>query len=84
MQLAVLSFVGARDGFPQFSNAKSKMLKQITSHVFEDYSFTEAGVTVTCDVEYKGYSPVMGLDNLIPAEEGECAYYMKFTMAIEE
>lgn len=83
MQLATLAFVGARDEFPQFSSARKKMVKTIASHEFEDYSFTEAGVTVTCDVEQKGYSPA-GVSLLIPSEEGECSFYLQFVMQVEE
>lgn len=83
MQLAALSFVGARDEFPHFSLARRKMLQTITSHGFEDYSFTEAGVTVTCDVEHKGYH-LAGVELLLPSDEGECSFYMNFTMSVEE
>jgi len=81
MQMATLAFVGAREEFPQFSAARRKMLKNISSHTFEDYSFTLADVTVTCDVEQQGYSAA-GVNFLIPADEGECSFYLQFTMSV--
>ncbi len=83
MQLASLAFVGAQDAFPQFSSARNKMVKTITDHTFEDYNFTEAGVTVTCDVEQQGYHQT-GADLLIPSDEGDCSFYLHFNMSIEE
>jgi len=82
MQMAALAFVGAQKEFPQFSSARRKMLETIANHVFEDYSFTQAGVTVTCDVEQQGYNRSVGL--LIPSDEGECSFYLHFTMSIGE
>lgn len=83
MQLASLAFVGAQDAFPQFSSARSKMVKTITDHAFEDYSFTEAGVAVTCDVEQQGYHQT-GVGLLLPSDEGECSFYLYFNMSIEK
>ena len=83
MQLATLAFVGARDEFPQFSSARKKMIQNISSHSFEDYSFTEGNVTVTCDVETQGYSPITGMSLLFPNDEGECSFYLNFTMSVE-
>ncbi len=80
MQLASLAFVGAQKEFPQFSSARRMMVKTITSNAFEDYSFTEAGVTVACDVKMQGYHPV-GNNLLIPSEEGECSFYLHFNMS---
>jgi len=82
MQLASLAFVGARDEFPQFSSARKKMVSTISDHRFVDYSFTEAGVSVSCDVELQGYTPA-GVSLSIPAEEGECYFYLQFTMGVE-
>ena len=83
MQLASLAFVGARDEFPQFSSARKKMIQNISSHSFEDYSFTEGNVTVACDVETQGYSPITGMSLLFPNDEGECSFYLNFTMSVE-
>ena len=82
MQLASLAFVGARDEFPQFSGARKRMIQNISSHSFEDYSFTEGNVKVNCDVETQGYWPA-GISLLIPDDEGECSYYLNFTMSVE-
>ena len=82
MQMASLAFVGAREEFPQFSAARRKMLQTISSHTFADYSFTMADVTVTCDVEQQGYSAA-GVNFLIPAAEGECSFYLQFTMSVK-
>ncbi|MBR3762365.1 MAG: MerR family transcriptional regulator [Lachnospiraceae bacterium] len=82
MQMASLAFVGAREEFPQFSTARKKMLKTISSHTFSDYSFTWADVTVTCDVEQQGYSAA-GANFLIPADEGECSFYLQFSMIVK-
>lgn len=83
MQLAALAFVGARDSFPQFYDARSKMINSISSHVFEDYSFTQAGVNVVCDVEQEGYA-MTGMELLAPSEEGECSFYFYFSMGVME
>lgn len=83
MQLASLAFVGARDEFLQFSPARKKMVRSITSHSFEDYSFKEAGVSVTCDVEQVGYG-LVGAGLMIPVDEGECSFYLHFNMCVGE
>lgn len=82
MQLASLAFVGAQDSFPLFSSARSKMIKTISSHEFEDYSFLESGVMVTCDVEQAGYA-LTGTHLLMPSKEGECYFYLEFSMSVE-
>lgn len=83
IQLAALAFVGAQEEFSQFSSARSKLVEKLSSNSFRDYSFTEAGVTVSCDVEMQGYH-VVGDDLLIPSDEGECFFYLQFRMSITE
>lgn len=81
MQLAVLAFVAAQEEFPLFSSARDDMLDIISNHVFSDYVFTESGVNVTCEVEWKGYD--QSYNRLISIEEEESSYYMEFSMNIQ-
>lgn len=86
MQLAALAFVGAKNEFSQFSSARKEMVEIIASHEFEDYNFSEAGVRISCDVEWQGYEVLPGYNQngntiLISLDEGESSFYMEFTMS---
>lgn len=82
MQLAALAYVGAQDTFSQFSSAREKMLQIIVAHEFEDYDFTEAGVKVTCDVQWQGYE-LTGSGTLVSWEEEQASFFMEFMMSTQ-
>ena len=75
MALAVLSFVDTHEKIGIFSNVRDDMVEQIKDNSFEDFSFTEAGVNVRCNVEYSGYYYDNGSGMLIPEEPSEKTYY---------
>lgn len=83
MILSVLSYVCAQEDFGLSSGPKKEMLELIQAHMFEDYSFTESGVSVACDVEYSGYMDTAGMGSLWP-EDGETqSFYLSFSMEKE-
>lgn len=82
MMLAVLAFVGAQDEFPQFSTARKQLAEQILACEFEDYDFTEAGVRVTCNVDWTGYEKVG--NGVLWSLDDESSFYMEFTMSNQE
>ncbi len=55
MLLVSLSYVCAQNEMGLFSNIPSRIEDQIYSYCFEDFDFTEAGILLTCDVDYDGY-----------------------------
>lgn len=83
MQMAALAFVGAGEEFRILSADKHKLIRQIEEHVFEDFSFSMAGVRVTCDVEYSGYEDVYTGSALFPGEDQENRFSLKFSMVRE-
>lgn len=82
MQLAALAFVGAQDEFSQFSSARQNMVDQIAACEFKDFDFSEAGIRLTCDVEWAGYERA-GNGLLYSLEDGACSFYMEFSMSIQ-
>ena len=82
MVLAVMSFVGAQEDIPMFSSVRKGMAEKIFACEFEDYDFTEAGVRVTCDVEWQGYQRA-GSGTLWSIDDGASYYYMEFSMSIQ-
>ena len=64
------------------SSAREKMLQIIVAHEFEDYDFTEAGVKVTCDVQWQGYE-LTGSGTLVSWEEEEASFFMEFMMSTQ-
>lgn len=80
MQLAVLAFVGARKDFKLLSGDGLETVDMISKHNFEDFSFSKAGITVSCEVDYVGYEEPMPLGYLWPVEGKKQEFSMKFTM----
>ena len=82
MQLAALAFVGAQDEFSHFSSTRQNMVEQIAACEFEDFDFSEAGVRLTCDVEWTGYERA-GNGLLWSFEDTACSFYMEFAMSTQ-
>lgn len=82
MILSVLSYVCAQDEFGFASGRKKELLELIQNHVFEDYSFTEAGISVTCDVEYSGYMDTVSIGSLWPQEGESQNFSLSFAMEL--
>lgn len=55
MVLASLALAGAQNEIRLFSKIPSRIAEQIEDNTFQDFKFTEAGITFTCDIEYSGY-----------------------------
>lgn len=55
MILTSLSFIGAQDEMSLYSKIPKRIIEQIKSNTFKDFTFTEAGVTVICDIEHAGH-----------------------------
>ena len=86
MALAVLSFVGARDGDWLFRRETDRLVTYIYEHPFESFQFTVNGVAVTCEVEYDGYMYPGASGILIPEEgrEADNAFSLRFEMRRED
>lgn len=80
MILTSLAFAGAQDEAVLFSKIPNRIIEQITNNTFEDFSFTEAGITFTCDIEYSGYVNIHA-DFLLPEEDAAESYFsLNFSM----
>ncbi|MBE5967067.1 MAG: MerR family transcriptional regulator [Lachnospiraceae bacterium] len=80
MLLASLAFVDAQREIGLFSKAPARMAKQIENNSFQDFHFTEAGITVTCDTEYSGY--INTQSNLLLPEENATANYYRLSFSM--
>lgn len=81
MQLAALAFIGAQKEFNPFANESSQLASEISEYTGDDFSFTKAGITVNCDVEIVGNaSQVADFMILEPLKNGECSYYLSYSM----
>lgn len=80
MVLASLAFAGAQDETGLFSTMPERIANQIQNNTFEDFNFTEAGITFTCNIEYSGYVDTQS-DFLLPEENATEIYFgLKFSM----
>lgn len=79
MILAALSYAGVQDGFFGYLGARDAILENIRAHPYESFSFTENGVTVTCQTAWSGYQQIGG-DYLWPEESQAVSYAFSFTM----
>ena len=79
MILSSLAFAGAQSEIGLFSRSLRRIIEQIEGSAFEDFSFTEAGVTYTSNIEYYGYQ---GTAFLLPAENATETYFsLKFSLS---
>lgn len=84
MELAALAFIGAQKDFHPVFNESSQVVSEIAQYTGKDFTFTKAGVTVSCDVEMTGQAHSMAdFVVLTPLENGACAYSMQFFMKKE-
>lgn len=82
MQNAVIAFVGASKEFSIFDHQKrQEMLDYIKNHAYQDFSFEQAGIVVTCDVEMQGYEVLE--NRFCDVKEEENYYCLSFTMKKE-
>ena len=81
MILSALAFTGAQDNVWLFSSVRNDMVNLIYECGFAGFSECFAGVRVTYDVEYSGYSSNgTTIKILIPEEGAATHFYMIFTM----
>lgn len=81
MILSTLAFIGAQDDFHIFSSDSQKLIKKISTQPFQDFKFTFADVTVTCDFESKGLvSPAPSSDMIFPQENQDIYYKLHFSL----
>ena len=71
MQLAAMAFIGI----------KQNPIDIINAHEYEEFEFVEDGVTVRCDMQWQGYEPYGSTGVFHPSDEGECSFYMEFSMS---
>lgn len=81
MILAILSFARAQKGCSPFSKDIDHIIKQIAESPFEDFQYSVQGVSITCEVEYSGYSNIESMSTLWPEEGVESDYSFHFMMA---
>jgi DNA-binding transcriptional MerR regulator len=82
MVLASLALAGAQKEMGLFSKIPSRIAEQIEKNTFQDFHFTEAGITVTCDIEYSGYRSAQSYF-LLP-EEDTAETYFSLDFAIDK
>lgn len=81
MILAILSFARAQKGCSPFSKDLNQIIKQISKSPFMDFQYTVQGISITCDVEYSGYTNIESMSALWPEEGVESDYSFHFMMA---
>lgn len=74
MVLASLALAGAQNEMRLFSKIPGRIAEQIENNTFQDFHFTEAGITFTCDVEYSGYRSSQSYI-LLPEKDTEENYF---------
>lgn len=79
MILSALSYAGVQEGFFGYVKVRDALVAGIQEHPYEDFSFTENGVHITCEVNWSGYQQV-GEDHLIPEDGREVSYRFSFKM----
>lgn len=80
MLLASLAFVGAQREMGLFSKIPDRIVNQIENNSFQDFNFTEGGITVTCDTEYSGY--INTQTNILLSEENASANYFSLSFSM--
>lgn len=82
MAVSVLSYLCAQDGYSLLSMPPCRIYEQIRSQAadFRDFTFSAAGVTVTCEREISGYRLENGGEVLVPEYGKEPVYRLEFSM----
>jgi hypothetical protein len=79
MFLTSLAFAGAQGEMGLYSKTPKRIANYIDNNIFNDYNFTEAGISFDCDIEHSGYTKVTNI--LVPSENVEENYFsLKFSM----
>jgi len=76
--IATMSFVAAQNDMNFINLYKSNFLKKL-GNGFENFSFEEAGVQITNNVEYSGFDPISN-GYLIPKDDEEQYMHMIFML----
>ncbi len=74
MILTSLAFAGAKEDVGMYSKVPNRIMEQIGSHQFADFSFSEAGILFSCEVDYSGYFDAQN-GFLFPEEDTADAYF---------
>lgn len=85
MTYAILAFGGAQDEVTIWNRGMHRLLERAEPAEFVDYEFTEAGIYVTCHMEYDGKNiPEESFDmQWLYSEDGEVhEYYIRFEMTL--
>jgi len=80
MVLASLALAGAENEMRLFSKIPSRIAEQIENNTFQDFQFTEAGITFTCDIEYSGYKSSQSYILLPEKDTGENYFSLDFSI----
>ena len=79
MFLSSLSFSCAQNEMTLFSRIPKRIENTIKNNLFNDFSFTEAGINFVCTVEYSGYMNMQS-DFMFPSNSEENYFSLKYTM----
>lgn len=79
MFLSSLSLACAQDEMSLFSRMPKRIENAIKNNLFNDFSFTEAGINFVCDVEYSGYIKTQS-QLMFPSNAEENYFSLKYTM----
>lgn len=80
MILLMLSFIQAQKEYNSWRDGSSKIIEKVQQSEFRDFSFTEYGITVTCDVDYSGYMETADMGMLFPEEGQDNSFQFRFSM----
>lgn len=76
----ILSFVPAQRDYGLLQ-ARDRLIRPAIGSAAEGFSFTEAGVSVVCEVSHSGYQVY---EDVLFAEEEDCSYRLRFSMELTE
>ena len=83
-QLPQLEFLEAPGSITGISFSLAYEKEDVTVVSYSDFTYTAAGVTVTCRIRYSGYEQAEGSAMLIPQYGQEPVYHMTFTIARQD
>ena len=79
MTIAALAFAGAQKGFGPLSRARKEMLDAIRDHPYQSFVYSDHGIRIVCQAEYRGYR-LIGGRKLFPENTSDQSYTLDFSI----
>lgn len=80
MLLSSLSFACAQEEMKLFSKIPKRISEHVRSNPFEDFSFIEAGIEFSCNIETSGYLEPYSIFIIPKGDNEESLFIMEFSM----